>query len=800
MKNNYIAKAGSTALATLIIVTGLSAPAQAATTPSPNAIDTYSRATVATAYANKWLPTTNSPINWTGDAASCQAGAQSVDSLAKGAQAVNFYRGLVGLDSISFTSSQNTMAQQTALLMEANGQISHTPSASWKCYTDQGAQGAATSNLHGGAGSYTIKSASAAIESYMDEPGANNAPVGHRRWILNPSTVTMGMGTTKGFNALNIYGAPTDTSRTNPTMIGFPGSGYFPQQLEPNGKWSLSSAQGVDFSGAKVSVKDANGIALGIIPLSTAEGYGPNTISFQVQGLSYASGTSEAVYKVTVDNIKKNNLPFSYSYTVRLFDGNVSTSSVVPADPMPTLPTPVVTVVPKSPTFGTASYTIPATAGVVYKVNGVAWQAGTYNASTPITITAEASSSAYAVTGATSWSKDFTPIVVQPIVVTPTAPTFTATTYTIPYQDGVDYKVNGGSSLQGTYNAAAPISITAVALSGYKLTGTTTWSKDFSPVTAQPIQVTPVAPTLGATSYTIPTVTGVNYLVGGNVKPAGTYNANTNVTITALAKTGYVLNGTTSWNKNFTPAPVANPSIKAVENFIAADPSGDLWDYGDFTAGRRLIDFGWKGYTNLNVVDWNKDGIADIIAKSPSGTLYFYKGLPAGGFSRMSLGDGWGPYDVYVGSWIKGSKYPSVIARNNNTGELFHYANESGTTFSKRVLFDTGWNGYGIHITDWDKDGNADIVAKSPAGQMLVYRTDGNNNLIREKHPVIGLWGWNDFSIKTIRNFRGSNTDGIIARRNNDGALYYYQNTPSGLAAPIQLGLWGWNDYNIANK
>ena len=316
-------KAGSTVLATLVIAAGLGAPAQATTGANPNAIDTYSRAAVAAAYANQWLPTTKSPITWTGDAASCQAGTESADSLVKGAQAINFYRGLAGLDGISLTASQNTLAQQTALLMEANGQLSHTPDSSWLCYTNQGAQGASTSNLFGGAGGFFIDSASKPVKAYMDDAGSNNAPVGHRRWVLNPSTVTMGMGTTKGFNALNVIGAPTDHARTNPTMIGFPNSGYFPQQLEPNGKWSLSSDQDVDFSGATVNVRDANGTALAIIPLSTAVGYGPNTISFQVQGLSYASGTSEADYTVSVDSMKKNNLPFSYSYTGRLFDGNV---------------------------------------------------------------------------------------------------------------------------------------------------------------------------------------------------------------------------------------------------------------------------------------------------------------------------------------------------------------------------------------------------------------------------------------------------------------------------------------------
>jgi uncharacterized protein with LGFP repeats len=54
-------------------------------------------------------------------------------------------------------------------------------------------------------------------------------------------------------------------------------------------------------------------------------------------------------------------------------------------------------------------------------------------------------------------------------------------------------------------------------------------------------------------SYTIPAVTGVDYLVNNSIKAAGTYSANTKITITAVAKTGYVLSGTATWTKDFTP-------------------------------------------------------------------------------------------------------------------------------------------------------------------------------------------------------------------------------------------------------
>jgi hypothetical protein len=63
-------------------------------------------------------------------------------------------------------------------------------------------------------------------------------------------------------------------------------------------------------------------------------------------------------------------------------------------------------------------------------------------------------------------------------------------------------------------------------------------------------------------TYTIPSKTGVDYKVSGNVKTAGTYAGNGTVTVTAVAQAGYVLTGTTSWAHTFTN--VACPCLTKV--------------------------------------------------------------------------------------------------------------------------------------------------------------------------------------------------------------------------------------------
>lgn len=78
------------------------------------------------------------------------------------------------------------------------------------------------------------------------------------------------------------------------------------------------------------------------------------------------------------------------------------------------------------------------------------------------------------------------------------------------------------------------------------------------------VDVTPTAPTYKdeceakKDTYTIPAKTGVTYVVNGKVTKAGTYpRTDAKVEITAKAKDGYKLTGTTSWAFTFTDEPCA---------------------------------------------------------------------------------------------------------------------------------------------------------------------------------------------------------------------------------------------------
>ena len=221
-----------------------------------------------------------------------------------------------GLKSVSLDSALTAKAQRAALMMKSNNKLSHAPSSSCKCSASNGKEAAGNSNLALGA------AGAKAISNYMVDAGSSNTTVGHRRWIMYPPTTKMGSGTTSTTNALWVLGGGWVMPSGTPSFVSWPNAGYFPAPLEPNGRWSLSATGDVDFSKATVSVKDASGRALKVTKQPVVNGYGNNTVVFQVSGLTKPSGTATASYSVQVAGFTRtgSSTKITHSYKVHLFN------------------------------------------------------------------------------------------------------------------------------------------------------------------------------------------------------------------------------------------------------------------------------------------------------------------------------------------------------------------------------------------------------------------------------------------------------------------------------------------------
>jgi uncharacterized protein YkwD len=281
-------------------------------TASAAGLDTSNRRAVRTAYRKRLLPGYDVGPGWTGSVRGCRVGTTSQRAQQATLRAVNFMRDLGGLAPVRMSAARSRQALQAALMMQANGALSHAPPRDWRCWTRAGAEAAGRSNLFLWGGGDAVPVATW-IAGYMTDPGEGNTAAGHRRWIMYPGLQTIGSGSTTLANALHVIGDFAD--RPAPQWVGWPAKGWFPHELEPDGRWSLSGTDPeTDFHGADVRVLDGSGARVPVRMEAVQDGYGSNTLVWQV-GRTLRPGS----YTVRVSGIRVAGRTATHSYVVRLF-------------------------------------------------------------------------------------------------------------------------------------------------------------------------------------------------------------------------------------------------------------------------------------------------------------------------------------------------------------------------------------------------------------------------------------------------------------------------------------------------
>lgn len=186
---------------------------------------------------------------WSGDVASCKAGDISKEARALALTRLNYMRWLAQLKEVTTDPALDKKAQECALMMHANGTLSHNPPKSWKCYTDDGASAAGKSNISGAPGVSSVL-------LYMIDPG-NATTLGHRRWIISNRFGPTGLGSTSKSSCMYTIGGKKNGDRT---WTAWPPPGIFPVELNSNGwssmdttGWSIQSDT-IDFAGKDITV------------------------------------------------------------------------------------------------------------------------------------------------------------------------------------------------------------------------------------------------------------------------------------------------------------------------------------------------------------------------------------------------------------------------------------------------------------------------------------------------------------------------------------------------------------------
>ncbi|MFI1394704.1 FG-GAP-like repeat-containing protein [Streptomyces sp. NPDC020681] len=196
--------------------------------------------------------------------------------------------------------------------------------------------------------------------------------------------------------------------------------------------------------------------------------------------------------------------------------------------------------------------------------------------------------------------------------------------------------------------------------------------------------------------------------------------------------------------------------------------------------------------------DFSGDGRGDLLALTSGGTLAVRTGTGTGGLATGVSATGWPSSSLIVPLGdLSGDKCNDLLVRNSS-GVLARHDGSCGKAFSPsgpKLVIGSGWNIYNTLTSPGDLtgDGRADLLARTPAGELYLYADDGVGKL--KGRVKIGP-GWQIFNtVVGVGDLNGDEVGDLLAR-DAAGVLWRYDGTGKGtLKARVKVGS-GWQIYN----
>lgn len=313
-------------------------PAVASSTGAPVGslrIDLAKREAARNFYRTIYASSVGVASGFTGNVEAGSAGTTSREFRDAIARRVNYFRAMAGVPAdVLFDDELSRKAQLAALMMAANGQLSHSPPRTWRHYSDDGALAASKSNLN-------LADGPGAIDGYMEDFGASNGAAGHRRWALYSRAGVMGtgdvdaQGSTSAANALWVVNSSAE--RGNPKLrdgfIAWPPPGFVPAPLVyPRWSFALPSAS---FEKAVVTMTGPGGASLPVRVEPLKGGFADDAIVWVPEGWEAASGGRPATtgadqsYHVAIDRVLVGGASKRFEYDVKLFQPDLPGADAV---------------------------------------------------------------------------------------------------------------------------------------------------------------------------------------------------------------------------------------------------------------------------------------------------------------------------------------------------------------------------------------------------------------------------------------------------------------------------------------
>ncbi len=222
---------------------------------------------------------------WTAGADACAPGALSPEAHDDAMRVLNVYRWLAGLPPAVADPALAPAQQSCAVMMTANGTLSHAPPSTWRCYTADGARAAGSSNLALG-----TATPAASVDLYANERDQN---LGHRRWVFARGLGPTWLGATNRASCMQVFRtAPAPAGL--PAVVAWPSPGPAPLEAFA-GVWHAQDGSRT-VSNATVSVRDEAGQALAVTAVAAAGNYGNGpALAWRPSGWTPREGATYAV-------------------------------------------------------------------------------------------------------------------------------------------------------------------------------------------------------------------------------------------------------------------------------------------------------------------------------------------------------------------------------------------------------------------------------------------------------------------------------------------------------------------------
>ncbi|MFB7630567.1 FG-GAP repeat domain-containing protein [Streptomyces sp. NPDC056149] len=172
----------------------------------------------------------------------------------------------------------------------------------------------------------------------------------------------------------------------------------------------------------------------------------------------------------------------------------------------------------------------------------------------------------------------------------------------------------------------------------------------------------------------------------------------------------------------------------------------------DFETETSLIGGGWNIYDKvLSPGDLGGNPESDIMAIDKAGMMYVYLSYSDGRLTgRTEIGGGWDQYTQIAGQGdLTGDGKADIVARDKS-GDLWLYKGTGywRAPFEARQKIGGGWNSYDYLLStgDVDGDGKADLLARTPSGDLMLYKGNGNSPDPFDKPVKIG-WGYGNYRL-----------------------------------------------------